>query len=392
MGDDRKWEVTYFKVETTTGDGKTDSLYANGRMQVPVIVTIKAIEKGTTKRCWLQPDELSEIALIDYDDSPNKLSDGWSYTDSQSNGSVFATAMNVAINANALARQVSDSTATARDAAVWTEDLMNQDTDSLVITSNAAVPAGEVAARSDNDPQSKKFWVLTTRIESKRIGARIKQPDDKTVTTHSKFDSRATLKGIEPIVYTTDNVTIVRKDTADGSYRFDWQSAGDGNWYTSQKHWDQDNYFVSSTIHEFIKADIYGFDTTGYASGHPGDSRLKNCYAYCAPDDKNLKLSFIWEFGPEATKAAGLYKEGTIVDWLTPCGRKAYAYPDIKVNQKSNALCLTRLAIDCPDTIWGAKWSSGNCGFTIYDVYGNAGKFSASYSDDHNLLTISNAN
>ncbi|KAK0716311.1 hypothetical protein B0H67DRAFT_489878 [Lasiosphaeris hirsuta] len=349
MGDDRKWEVTYFKVETTTGDGKTDSLYANGRMQVPVIVTIKAIEQGTTKRCWLEPHELSEIALIDYDDSPNKLSDGWSYTDSQSN-------------------------------------------DSLVITSSAAVSAGEVAFRSDSDPQSKKFWVLTTRIESKRIGARIKQPDDKTVTTHSKFDSRVTLKGIEPIVYTTDNVTIVRKDTADGSYRFDWQSAGDGNWYTSQKHWDQDNYFVSSTIHEFIKADIYGFDTTGCASGHPGDSRLKNCYAYCAPDDKNLKLSFIWEFGPEATKAAGLYKEGTIVDWLTPCGRKAYAYPDIKVNQKSNALCLTRLAIDCPDTIWGAKWSTGNCGFTIYDVYGNTGKFSASYSDDHNLLTISNAN
>jgi hypothetical protein len=352
MATDTQWEVTYFKVETTTSDGKSDSLYANGRMQVPVIVSIKAIEKGTTKRFTLQDTDLSKIELIDYDDTTITLSDGWSYTDQRSD--LFANSL----------------------------------------SASAATVNAAIGAETDDSPQSKKYWVSTTKVENKRVAARIKQPDGTTITTHSsKFDSHVALMGKAPVVYTTDNVDFVREDTADGSYQFDWQSAlPDRKWHTAYKHWDQDNYFVSSRVHEFVKADIHDYDTTGYASGHPGDSRLKNCYDYYAPNNKNLKLSFIWDFGAEATKTAGLYKEGLIKDWGRVCGRKAYAYTDIKVNQKSNALCLTRLAIDCPDTIWGSRWSNDNCGFTLYDIYGNAGKFSASFSDDHNLIIIKNAN
>ncbi|KAL6232352.1 hypothetical protein BDW75DRAFT_217926, partial [Aspergillus navahoensis] len=69
-----------------------------------------------------------------------------------------------------------------------------------------------------------------------------------------------------------------------------------------------------------------------------------------------------------------------------------WAFDDIKINQKSKALCLTRLAFECPDTIWGNDWSMNDCGFTLYDIYGNSGKFSASFSDDHDKVVIRNAN
>ncbi|GKZ33300.1 hypothetical protein AbraIFM66950_003143, partial [Aspergillus brasiliensis] len=41
------WEVTSFAVQTSTANQKTDTLYANGRMQVPVIISVKAVN-GTT--------------------------------------------------------------------------------------------------------------------------------------------------------------------------------------------------------------------------------------------------------------------------------------------------------------------------------------------------------
>ncbi|CAM6102841.1 unnamed protein product [Calypogeia fissa] len=365
MGNDTQWEVTYFKVETIT----SDSLYANGRMQVPVIVSIKAIEKGTTQRYTLQDADLSKIELIDYDDTASALSDGWSYTD-QKNGLFANSLIASAATVNAAIRAVEFSSRTALDPVFQVEQ-----------------PQPQITARTDDGPQSKKYWVCTTKVESKRVAARVKQPDGTTITTHgSKFDSHVTLTGKTPVVYTTDNVHFVREDTAHGSYPYDWESVT-GNWDKGYADWDQDNYYVSSNVHEFVKADIHDYDTTGH-----DDSRLKNCYAYCAPDNKNLKLSFIWDFGTETTKTAGLYQEATISDWGCNCGRKAYAYRDIKVNQKSNALCLTRLAMDFPDEIWGSKWSNNDCGFTLYDMYGNTGKFYAGFTDDHNLVTIRNAN
>ncbi|TRX93350.1 hypothetical protein FHL15_005625 [Xylaria flabelliformis] len=343
------WSVSFLRVNTSTSDDK-DSLYANGIMQVPVIVSIKAIDENRDPYT-LSDSDLNSIELIDYNDTGKRLSDGWSYTET-----VNTTYSN---------------SLPARAALQFTQVSLKQE--------------------ADGSPQIKKYMVSTTKVESKKIGARIKLSDGTWVNTHSSdYDSYVTLEGKTPVKYTLDNVKVEYEETANGTYKFEWQSAWDLSWGTNNDNkWHQRNYYVSSQVHKFVNATRHGYDSTGNASGHPSDSRLAGLYAYCAPDNKNLKLSFIWDYGGgTTTKTAGLYKEGTIVDWGVDCKRRAHAYPDIKVNQKSNAVCLTRLAIDCPDEIWGSKWSNDNCGFQVWDEYGNTGKFAAGFSDDHDAVTI----
>ncbi|KAJ7192347.1 hypothetical protein GGX14DRAFT_380229 [Mycena pura] len=339
MGTD--WKVTYFKVETSTFSANTDSLYANGRMQIPVIVSIKAIDTAARKPYTLTDSDLNKIKLVYYYDTSGTLSNGWSYTDQKDD--MFA------------------HTVTGQ--------------------------SGSSAATADAGPQAKTYWVNTTQVENQKVAASIKQSDGTTVTTHSsKFDSHVTLTvtGLIPIAYTTDNVQISRKDTANGTYR---KRTGIGppgwnQWQEGTMNWNQHNYYVSSNGFKFVKADIHDDDSTGYADGHPGDARLKNSFAYHATDS-SLKMCFIWEFGAEDTKTAGVYKEDG--------DKRAYAYLDIKVNKKINALCLTHLAFDTAFKI-GGDWSDSKCGFTIYDVYGNSGKFYVACSSDHDGIDITDAN
>jgi len=358
MGSSTEWEVNRFTVKTGTRDGTSDVLYANGRMRVPVYVDIVANVKGETNRYNLTTAELNTIQLIDYDAPGNTLSNGWA-VDGQ--GGDYGISLNAA-SPKASLQQISAASFTS----------LEQEADN--------------SGSSDNGtPQCKQFWVSTTKIENKNVGARVKQSDGTVVTTHSTdFDSHVTLTGKEPITYTyPDNITVTREDTASGDYDYEWQNALTGNWDTAKKHWDQDNYYISTNTHTLKKADIHDYK---------GDnSHLSHCYAYCVREKTNLDLFFIWDYGKEATKTAGLYKEATVVDWGTDCGRKAHAEKDIKVNQKENALCLTRLAYDCSDTIWGSSWWF-NCGFTLYDIYGNKGTFSAGFSDDRNKVVIKNSN
>ncbi|KAJ7230038.1 hypothetical protein GGX14DRAFT_553534 [Mycena pura] len=359
------WQVNYFKVETSTSSANTDSLYANGRMQIPVTVSIKAVETGTTTRYTLTDSDLNTIELVYYDDTSSTLSNGWSYTDQKDD--TFA---------HTVSGQSASSTAAKHP---------------LHLHYTAAA---EVKAQSDDSPQTKTYWVTTTKVENQKVAARIEQSDGTTVTTHSsKYDSHVTLTGLTTIAYTTDNVQINREDTANGTYKIQtktsdpWGSGGidhgsSSYWVDSTMNWNQHNYYVSSNGFKFVKADIHDDDSTGYADGHPGDARLKNSFAYHATDS-SLKMCFIWEFGAEDTKTAGVYGDDG--------DQHAYAYQDIKVNQKSNALCLTHLAFDTPFKI-GGDWSDSECGFTIYDTYGNSGKFGAACSSDHDGIDITNAN
>ncbi|KAL3248795.1 hypothetical protein ABHI18_011881 [Aspergillus niger] len=74
------WEVTSLEVQTTTPSATSDGLYANGNMQVPVIVVIKTIDPDTNTSYQLSESDLETIKLIDYDDPPTELSGLWSYS------------------------------------------------------------------------------------------------------------------------------------------------------------------------------------------------------------------------------------------------------------------------------------------------------------------------
>ncbi|KAJ7189184.1 hypothetical protein C8R46DRAFT_35779 [Mycena filopes] len=346
------WKVSYLRVETSTSNTKTDSLYANGQMQIPVIISIKAVTTGTKTETHytLADSDLNKIKLVYYHDTSSTLSNGWSYTTQKD---------------DTFAHTVSGQSA------------------SFTATHLAAADT-----QSNDSPQTKTYWVTTTKVENQNVAASIEQFDGTTANTHSsKYDSHVTLTGLTTIAYTTDNVQITREDTANGTYKLEariWQaSTTSWVWKEDPRKWNQHNYHVTSNGFKFVKAEIHDHDSTGHADGHPGDARLKNSFAYHATKS-SLKICFIWDFGAGAIKTAGVYgEEGKY---------RAYAYQDIKVNQKSNALCLTHLAFDRTVIKIGGDWSNTKCGFIIYDTYGNSGKFHVACSSDHNGIEITNAN
>ena len=352
-----QWKLLTFRIETTTPDARTDTLYANSRMQVPVIVSIKAWDESARKAHKLSDTELEKIELIDYDVPATKLADGWSF--SASRNDVFA------------------NTATAP---LKSFNLLPSFLEAPAYKSNTN-------ATSDDIPQKKRYMVSTTRVENKRIGARIQLPDNTIVTTAtSPYNFHVTLVGNPPVVYTTDTITVARVTVDKGEKVVGVYNSSGTMISSSKMPWSQDNYYVSSNVHDFVKADIHGYDATGNEQGHRGDSRLANLFNYWSKSGI-LRLSFIWGIATQSTKSAGLYR-GT----GSPNTTKVEAFEDIKVNQKSNALCLTRLAFNYNHDIWGSNWSNSDCGFTVYDRYGNAGKFYASWSEDEDRIVIRDSN
>ncbi|KAI0878579.1 hypothetical protein GGS24DRAFT_398528 [Hypoxylon argillaceum] len=347
MSSNTMWEVLDLFIKTSTADGVEDSLYANGRMQVPVSVFIKAIIQGDTKRYSLTQAELDSIQLLDYDDPTQILSGAWTYSDQRNE---FPCA--------------SEGPSVQND-------------------SHSDYNTGD-----NSPPQRKVYLVSTSNIENKNVGARIKQPNGTVAVTHrgSDFPSHITLQGKEPITYTTDNITVAKENSANGTFTVDWKGGGTSG--SSTYPWSQDNYYVSTTEHALHKAEIYNFDTTGSGNGTDSHKWLTNCYAKRTPGTE-LKLFFIWGLGHEGTKTVGLDRQTTDTKNKIQYTLEIHAYAAIQVNQKKGALCLTRLAFQLSHAIWGKEWSYDTCGFTLYDIFGNMGTFYAKMSSDPYYATTS---
>ncbi|BCR99551.1 uncharacterized protein AKAW2_41234S [Aspergillus luchuensis] len=307
------WEVTSLEVQVTTPNATSDALFANGNMQVPVIVVIKAIDPDTNTVYELSDLELETIKLIDYDDPPTELPESWSYSS--------------------------------------TENEFEH-----------TLPASTKGPRSEPAPfdvgiQKKRYWVTTTELENKRIAASIKQPNGTVVHTGGgTFDSKVTLTGTQPKKYERKDLHILREDTADGGF-----SGLSGTW-------DQDNYYLFSKIEgcELRKADFYD-----YMLGDPDPALEYAVAGFC----KSIPCSifYYWPMGPEEKRTAG---------------RSPYT-AEITINQRSDALCFTRMWLKPSDKPWNdAGYRSGK--FTVYDKYGNSGVFYTGYEDDNNKLYVTN--
>ena len=156
------WEPISFAVQTTTSDRVTDRLFANGNMQVPVIVTIRAMT-STGDPHLLSNNQLRRIDLIDYY-SGESLTGPWSSS--------------------------------------WDS---NEFAHTLTGTNDPVVeqPTSDI-------PQSVRLYVTSTRIENRVIAARLTRVDSPAVwSTNSRpFDSSVTLTAIQPVVYTTSNINM----------------------------------------------------------------------------------------------------------------------------------------------------------------------------------------
>ncbi|EEP81064.1 predicted protein [Uncinocarpus reesii 1704] len=333
------WEISDFRVRTTTPSQESDVLYANGRMQVAVCISIKAINKDTGTRYKLSQAELDSSQLVDYYNSSKTLQGDWSYS-SQENEFTHTLAVGMSVS-----------------------DSAPKDTPTY--------------GSFEEGPQEKCYWVSTTKADNKHIGACITQPDGTVISTSDPdYKSQVTLTGKTPIYYTTDNTTQVSKETDSGQYKANLVRGSRST--PADGHWKQYNYYVSTNVHQLLKANIYGYDESGNTNPHH-DSRMSHSFAY-APNDNYLNLCFIWDYGPPSSTTAGLHYEGTTTVAGQNYKYKADACANIGVNQQERHLCLTHLRFNAGVNTWGDKWHVG-CWFELYDIFGNTGTMSVKWDD-----------
>ncbi|OOF91476.1 hypothetical protein ASPCADRAFT_409084 [Aspergillus carbonarius ITEM 5010] len=324
------WEVTSFTVQSVTGGAET--LYANGQMQIPAIVSIKAIDTTTYASYKLTQVELESIQLVDYFSPTTVLQGSWFYSTHENE---FAHTM-----------------PTTRD------------------------PGQPVL---DDGAQHIYFWVSSTKVENKRIAARITQPNQTVVTTNSSaFNSWVIITTREPRPYTRDDVTVVREDTKEGVFYI-----LKNNSYTKNGRWDQDNYYITSNRHPFVKADRYNYGATkNDLSVNAENVSLSNSWAYL-PDKNNCSMFFFWDLGESMF-------EWDLVGLDINLGGSGLNYYSARLgihfNQRSNAFCLTRMYYWGHDQVWGSSWSK-SAWFRLYDLYGNSGDFYPR-ADNKNTISI----
>ncbi|KKO99942.1 hypothetical protein THAR02_07948 [Trichoderma harzianum] len=151
----KTWTLDTFTVATTTPGGDQDVLYANGTMQVLVVVTVSAVNDDNTPHI-LTDDELSSLKLIDCDGPPSDLSDGWTYS--------------------------------------TTENCYDHTIGPLTVEETVAVDLGPTR-------HLQRYWVSTAMAEAKDIGASIKAQDGSVVDTSGSgtFKSTVNITGRPPV-------------------------------------------------------------------------------------------------------------------------------------------------------------------------------------------------
>ncbi|KAF7177668.1 hypothetical protein CNMCM7691_006029 [Aspergillus felis] len=211
---------------------------------------------------------------------------------------------------------------------------------------------------------AKTWWVSSSRVEHKNIGASIQAPDKTIYHTGGGgpggFDSHVTVTGIASIHYNMGNVKFDREDTKAGPT-------------TSPTHsFDQDNYYLSSTKYPFKKVEV-----RGRFFNPADDPPIERCYLRVSSGSpyQSTMLHYLWPIGSQQTRQAG--------------SKRALA--TITINQRQGALCFTRFALAglslYPDN---GGWYTNQ--FTIYDQYGNWGNFQAGKEDNYRRITMSAVN
>jgi hypothetical protein len=315
-----QWEVVEMKVRTATPDHIQDRLFANGHMQVPVSVSIEAIDPATGNGYTLSAAELIMLRLVDYNSPMAQLSTPWTYSYEE-----------------------------------------NEFHHVLPGTASSEMPQPD-ASNPTAGLVTRIFWVSTSRVEHKNIGASLLTPKGwyHTGGGTGQSDSHVTITGIAPLHYNMSNVEFSGyQNIANGKF---------ANFHGIYDY-DQDNYYLSSKLHPFKKSQI-----TGGFFWPADDPPIEHCYVRGSWGTSHQKtyMHYLWPIGLQQMRQAG----------------NKNAAVSISINQRRGALCLTRLVLEGP-RLYPDVGGEFTGQFTIWDEYGNWGKFRAGNQENYNLITIS---
>ncbi|PWY68692.1 hypothetical protein BO83DRAFT_379950 [Aspergillus eucalypticola CBS 122712] len=331
-----KWEVVNFSLSTNVQNETKRDIFANGQMQAQINVTIRAFIYNTAIPYQLTESDLQSLKLIDYN-TKEELTGDWTYS------------------------------------RVEREEFVH-----IMPGQSFAAP---VVPNAD-DTQTIVLWVSSAKIGEKRIAAQITELGETLAivrTTGGTFESSITITARQPITYTMDNVTLTREDTAEGSW---WKSVLYGqNWVNTAYAWDQDNYYVTSDLYPFVKVDRYEVDINGTQQPYGNNGTyFRDAFAYMGlGNDKDVSIFFMPQMGGSSQAYRGVM--------ATNGYNEIRSFANITVNQRKNALCLTRLRFYYGWVSWFSNWQQDTW-FTIYDQYGNYGHFSVK-TNASNTISIS---
>lgn len=331
----RQWKVSVLALH-----GASNTIYANGYMQARVYVEIKAVD-SVDNLVYLTPEELKTIQLIDYH-TGETLGPDLIYTDR--------------------------------------ENEFNHSVDPVAISATIANESTEHPAS-----QEKLYWVSAKKVDRRDIGACIKQPDGTTISTQrgTDYDSHDTIIATNPYRYTMDSIaTVEKRYTEEGIWRVNFQHA-----LREDHKWKQENFFITSKRHPFKKAEIHEC-----YSDDP--ETLHNCFCLRYQEKDALRLYYIWDYATEDTKHVGLHKREAKPFWFVDNDATA----QIRISQKPEALCLTRMVFvtadltDLHNIIKNEEPWQRNAWFRFFDVYGNWGDFYVKPSDLGDDFVVSDKN
>ncbi|AOM39752.1 hypothetical protein [Xenorhabdus hominickii] len=320
-------------------------LFANGNMQVGIIINIKA---DTGNINWpeivpLSPEQLDSIELVNKI-TGEKLSGEWAYS-SEPN------------------------------------DYFHQ-FPRRGITRDTNLSYGRDATNDDLEPQRKTYWLKTKKIETIEIMARVTL-DGKTFLsddfTHK--GSHIFVTGRQPIIYHSDSLVLkTEENVAHGTYEFKETITiidmfGEHP-STSSKYptWTQNNYYIfPKEDHGFAVHDVEIRNTI-----NDNDSLKYNYRRFTHhTEDGRLFLWFLWGAYSTKRKAGAAYRITTITDPASRGRVKREATPqeEIVTTPRTDVVSLSRLCFENPAADFWVDQPDQIPQFKFRDIYGNESVF-----------------
>ncbi|MDC9592697.1 hypothetical protein [Xenorhabdus sp. IM139775] len=322
--------LSHFTISLRSGHPQ-DHVFANGNMQVEVVVNIRA-SGADNKTVVLSDEQLNSIQLIDYD-SGHKLSGEWSYSSVENN---YAHTFPVI----GLSQSTLDSS--------YKEQL------------------------DDTFLQRKFYWVTTTKIETIQIGAQISLDQTSYKTTDEGFGTSIIITGHAPITYYSADLKIEeQKDIDSGTYAVHPTDPNANNGQDLQFKWSQTNFYITPTKGHPVK----DTEVWNVASGNdPGNVNFRR-FTYLTNQD-NLYLMFLWGTLKE-NRTAGV-DTVNVISKGDDAGRNVgivvlAAYPEVQINTtpRDDAISVSKLYFEAPcPAFWGQE-SYFSSTFNFHDIYGN---------------------
>ncbi|BET96287.1 hypothetical protein [Xenorhabdus taiwanensis] len=325
------------------GGSREGHLFANGNMQIGIIINIQAVAADNEEVVTLSPEQLDSIELVNKI-TDKKLSGEWEYSSEE----------------NDYRHQLPGS--------------------SIIRDTNLSY--GRDAISDDSEPQKKIYWLKTKKSETIEIIARVTLDGKTHVSDDSHHKgSHLVVTGHEPIIYHPNNLVpkpINEEKVAHGTYEVKqtvttYDVFGKhSNILFDYPEWTQNNYYLFPD-NGFKVHDVEIRNTVN------DEDPLKYNYRRFTHHTRsnNLYLWFLWGTYSAKRTAGAAYR--VVIedspDLTSSNKREATPQEEIVTTTRTDVVSLSRLYFESPAAGFWVDKADNIPQFKFRDIYGNESVF-----------------